>query len=96
MPPENYLTTRKGVRKDLKGGIYEKNDKDEDSNDFQFYRKGEGRKILDACEEESFDRLFDLYLFFIIQRIHGSSRRGRKKRRENGVGRNHRHRHPLQ
>jgi hypothetical protein len=41
MPPKYYFTTRKGVRKDQRGGIYEKNDKDDDANDFQFYRKGE-------------------------------------------------------
>jgi hypothetical protein len=62
MPPKNYLTTRKGVRKDLRGGFYGKNDKEDDSNDFQLYNKWEKGKTLVVREEESFGRLFDLYL----------------------------------
>jgi hypothetical protein len=62
MPPKNYLTTRKGVRKDLRGGFYEKSDKDDDSKDFQLYKKWKRGKTLDVREEEDFDRLFDLHL----------------------------------
>jgi hypothetical protein len=74
MPPYNHFITKKGVRKGPRGGFYEKSDKEYDPDDFQFYRKGKKGKTSDVCEEERVDRLFDLYLHFIIQRINGSSR----------------------
>jgi hypothetical protein len=84
MPPENHLSIRKGVRKDLRGGFY-------DDSDFQFGREARREKNLDVYDAETFDMLSNLYLP-AIQRIDGNGRRGRKKRRENGIGRDHRHR----
>jgi hypothetical protein len=55
MPPENHLSTRKGVRKDLRGGFY-------DDSDFQFDREAKKGKSLDVCGVGSFDVLSDLYL----------------------------------
>jgi hypothetical protein len=51
MPPRNYLTTRKGVKKHLRGGLYEKSDKDDDPNDFQLYKKWREGETLDVRKE---------------------------------------------